>query len=104
MHYSLYRLKAEEWSYIMNTLKVILFGMICTAMLTACSANENHKNTTSTDTPSTEAVTEKATEKADDNSVRDDAGNIIDDAGNVVEDAGDAVDDAANDVGNAVSE
>lgn len=82
------------------------------ALLSACSANENHEKTTETHTPEVTSSSEHTADPgmndmgsdikdgADD--LRDGAGNVIDDAGNIVEDAGDAVNDAADSVGDAV--
>lgn len=87
----------------MNSLKVILAGILCASLLTACgcSANENHENTTSTDEP-TEYVTDRPHNNDNNTTAGDAAGNVVDDAGNVVEDAGDAVNDAVDGVGNAM--
>ncbi len=95
----------------MNTLKTVIFGIMLTSLLTACSAQENHDNTVENERPSQNVT---ATAAPTHGSMRDDTGNIIDDAGNVVEDVGDAagnvvkdagkaVDDAANAVGDAAS-
>lgn len=86
----------------MKTIRLLFYGMLCAMLLGACSAEENHEETTSTHTPDP-VVTEHATEGVMD-SMRDDAGNMIDDAGNIVEDAGQAIDDAADSIGNAVKD
>lgn len=91
----------------MNTLKLILFAVLCTSVITACSSKNNNDNSAVTHTPeatNTVNTTEDPGETDNDNTVRDAAGNIIDDAGNIVEDTGDAVDDAADDIGNAVKD
>ncbi len=84
----------------MKSLKVILMSIICASFLTACgrSANQNHENTTSTDSP-----TEHITERPDNNTTAGSAtGNVIDDAGNMVEDAGETVNDAAESIGDSM--
>lgn len=96
----------------MNTIKLMVFALLCASVLSACSAKENHENTAETD--HTPAVTSSATDApSEHNNMGDDvkdgaedivdgAGNVIDDAGNIVEDAGNAVGGAANEVGDAV--
>ena len=79
----------------MKTIRLLFYGMLCAMLLGACSAEENHEETTSTHTPDP-VVTEHATEGVMD-SMRDDAGNIV-------EDAGQAIDDAADSIGNAVKD
>ena len=83
----------------MKSLRLALAGALCVMMLTGCGANENHENTTATHTPE---ATAGATQKNDDNSMRDDAGNIIDDAGDAVDNAGKAVGDTMKDVGDSM--
>ena len=85
----------------MKTLRLALAGALCVMMLTGCSAEENHENTTATHTPEATRPTSTQNNK-DDNSMRDDAGNIINDAGDAVDNAGKAVGDTVKDVGDAM--
>lgn len=94
----------------MESIKLLLIGIIFSMFLTGCSSSENHQNTTQTDPPATEDVQITPTAlpngytRDDDGTIRDAAGNIIDDAGNIIDDAGNIIQDAANGVGNAVKD
>lgn len=83
----------------MKSLRLALAGALCVMMLTGCGAEENYDNTAATHTPE---ATAGATQKNDDNSMRDDAGNMMDDVGDAVDDAGEAVGDTVKDVGDSM--